>query len=262
MLLSFWEWTMRARKLLWCVIVGSIVPAMSASAAPLLSPTSFYEYAHTNGVNDDNLLAGNASATNGPDTASAQGNGGNPNSVFASGSGSGANQAVAGGAQIIEDFIINGGSAMVPVIFQASLQISGIGMTPDTGFQDVDGSAGFIVTGPGGSGGFDGYIEYAVIGGLGKPEQYTVNETDFVEGGMVYESTITAAAGEYSATDAPISGTANASVDPEIFIDPTFLANNPGYSIEFSPDPTPEPASLSLLASAGIVLLVRRRSTR
>jgi hypothetical protein len=66
-------------------------------------------------------------------------------------------------------------------------------------------------------------------------------------------------------------GATSASIDPVITIDPTFLADNPGFGLAFSPniqqettEPTtssvPEPASIVLVA-AGLIGLgaVRRR---
>jgi len=50
-----------------------------------------------------------------------------------------------------------------------------------------------------------------------------------------------------------LAGSASATADPVISIDPTWLAQNPGYSLEFSPGitngSTPEPSSLFLLGS-------------
>lgn len=59
-------------------------------------------------------------------------------------------------------------------------------------------------------------------------------------------------------------GTAEAWADPLIYIDPEFLAANPGYTLTLSPgvvNAVPAPATLGLLATglAGIVLRSRRR---
>jgi hypothetical protein len=58
----------------------------------------------------------------------------------------------------------------------------------------------------------------------------------------------------------------SAMVDPTVQIDPTFLADNPGYSLEIDPNPpgtspVPEPGSLLLLGTGMISLvgMVRRR---
>ena len=63
----------------------------------------------------------------------------------------------------------------------------------------------------------------------------------------------------------PVSGNAEASVDPYIYIDPGFLAGHPGYSVSVSPGfpnvpvplPVPEPASWALF-TVGFGMLSRR----
>ena len=71
---------------------------------------------------------------------------------------------------------------------------------------------------------------------------------------------------QVSAGASDSTGAAQAFADPLLEIDPTFLANNPGYSLVFSPGlispSTPEPAYWLLLASglAGATVLRRRRS--
>lgn len=63
------------------------------------------------------------------------------------------------------------------------------------------------------------------------------------------------------------AGTADAFADPYIFIDPAFLASNPGYSVVLSPGignaPVPEPAALVQLGvGLAAVAFVRRRRKR
>jgi hypothetical protein len=60
------------------------------------------------------------------------------------------------------------------------------------------------------------------------------------------------------------AGQFNAEIDPTIEIDPTWLAENPGYSLVFSSNysPVPLPASVWLMLSAlaGLGLVMRRKA--
>lgn len=72
--------------------------------------------------------------------------------------------------------------------------------------------------------------------------------------------------------DSSAVGSASASLDPFVFIDPAFLANNPGYSLSFSDgvdneppsSPTPEPSTFVLFGSSilGTAGALRRRLKR
>ena len=65
-------------------------------------------------------------------------------------------------------------------------------------------------------------------------------------------------------TGVPTSGTASAFVDPLIYIDPAFLIDHPGYSIEVdagigNTPAVPEPTSVAMLAAGVLAMLVFRR---
>lgn len=83
-------------------------------------------------------------------------------------------------------------------------------------------------------------------------------------GVFVYNTFVIGGVGSFTVdltTDAfadSLGGTASASLDPYIYIDPTFLASNPGYSLTFSDgvantppsSPVPEPSTFLLLGSS------------
>lgn len=78
-------------------------------------------------------------------------------------------------------------------------------------------------------------------------------------------NTVSMTAGVSASSSSPISGHAEAFVDPYIYIDPAFLAAHPGYSVSVSsgfpnvplPLPVPEPESWALFA-VGFGMLSRR----
>ncbi|HNH34685.1 MAG TPA: PEP-CTERM sorting domain-containing protein [Rhodocyclaceae bacterium] len=85
----------------------------------------------------------------------------------------------------------------------------------------------------------------------------------FARTGMV--NTVSMSALVSLSSGRPVSGNAEASVDPYIYIDPGFLAGHPGYSVSVSPGfpnvpvplPVPEPASWALF-TVGFGMLSRR----
>jgi hypothetical protein len=95
------------------------------------------------------------------------------------------------------------------------------------------------------------------------------NIEDFTQRLSVTPGTLTTISMSVSTLE-NVQGFASAIVDPYVYIDPTWLAANPGYSLEFSPGigneapSTPLPAALPLFASAlgglGGTAWLRRRA--
>jgi hypothetical protein len=60
------------------------------------------------------------------------------------------------------------------------------------------------------------------------------------------------------------TGSVSATLDPDIMIDPSWLTENPGYSLTVSPSPSPEPGAWALMilgfGALGAALRARRRA--
>ncbi len=100
-----------------------------------------------------------------------------------------------------------------------------------------------------------GNVEYSVPLGFSSS---AFSETDLVSTNAVWEIQLTARVDSLNA-NSPNSAT----IDPLISLDPVYLAEHPGATLEFSDGfaPSPEPASLALLGLGAMGLLGRRRRT-
>jgi hypothetical protein len=125
-------------------------------------------------------------------------------------------------------------SNSVPIVVDAKVTASGSGA--DTG---VSGSIG---------------DDYGTVAELGAPGSVSVAKDQDVASNVVLTMTLRSEATVWD------GGSGTVSVDPFIFIDPTFLAENPGYSLDFSPavgnspSGVPEPATwATMLLGVGMI---------
>jgi hypothetical protein len=163
-------------------------------------------------------------------------------------------------------FGITGGSNGVPVDIVATVEASiASGGTSVAGQDLIEAEAFYQVTQTGGT----GYVvtdptAFASFSASGDSQTMELNQEFILYPGDIYETRMSVEAYVNNTVTtvgnpAYVNGNASASVDPEIYIDPTFLASNPGYSIDFSPGYLPEPSPACLLPLGAMGLLGRRR---
>jgi hypothetical protein len=166
----------------------------------------------------------------------------------ATGIGAGGQTAEAGAnAEFTYFFALTGTTSYVPILVSASGSVTQSG-NPNFNFS----SANFAVedyVGP-----HSGTKYFSQNLSSSGTTTFSVDQDVEIPGGDVIEVIMGAG------TTVGVPGGASASVDPQISIDPAYLAANPGVSLEFSPYITPEPSSLGLiLGGLAAVVGVRRR---
>ncbi len=156
--------------------------------------------------------------------------GGSPNEIEATANGLGMSEYfyINAGGSINGSFVVEGASPMqVPIVFLASGTASGndgIYVESQASFGAED-EIGPIVSGD---------ANYA-------NSSFSLNQSVLIPATVIVYVSVNASAqvttGNYGQSSyPPVSGSANATVDPQIYIDPAFLATNSNYYIEFAPD--------------------------